>query len=478
MKWMICFAVMLYPATLVALVQEADVETKASAETVKVQVRPLVVYQKLDGVMESSNEAPVTLKSNGWSDFEIAELVPQGQQVSKGDQLIQFDSRAINKAVRDMELVQRELERDLAAKRLEAAQAAKRFELSKTIADQNMQNARDDYEYYLNVERPQRLKDLEYSLQVATYGLEYAQEELQQLMQMYNEDELTEESERIVLKRAQRSVDSAKRNLVKRRESVDKSKTVEIPREDFQQKNSLDQQTLDYAKNMLQLPHEKEMAKVALQKAEFALEEGATKLKELVDDRKLMTLQSPMNGLVYFGQNVNGKWQGVTGTASRVLELGKKIPANKVVMTIVDPNQLTVRGSLPEDRLSVVEVGALGKGAMKSDKNMIFSVELSSLEKVPSGTGTYACHFKLIDFENDQQKVLPGMNCSLALKLYSNDRASMVPKASVFSDNGIAHYVYKPDGQRQAVVLGFSDGDDVEVISGLKAGDSILKSKP
>ena len=478
MKLMICLVVTSLTAPLFACPQENDEAKPAAPETVTAEARPLVVFEKIQGVIESPNYAEIELDSNGWADFEISYVIPQGVPVEKGEQLVAFDTEGIEKALRDMQLSHQDLVMDLAAKKLSAEQAVKRFDLGRSIAERSMKNARDDYQYYLDVERPQRLKDLDYSLKMAEYSLEYSREELDQLMQMYNEDELTEESEQIVLKRAQRSVESAERSLERRVESTNQSRNVEIPREDFDQKNALDQQALDFAKTMLELPNEKEKAATALQKAEIALKEGSQKLQELTEDKELMVISAPMAGIIYYGRCVDGKWSGVSGTAARTLEMGKKIPAKKIVMTIIDPSSLVIRASLSEEKLSRVNVGDVGRAVMKSDNKIVVPLKLVWIDKVPSGAGTFGCLFSPVDFDNKEEKVLPGMNCTVSLKLHATETALMVPKASLFSDDGIRHYVYRLDGQQQDVELGFADGDDVEVVAGLKAGEKIRKTKP
>ncbi|MEE2825145.1 MAG: HlyD family efflux transporter periplasmic adaptor subunit [Planctomycetota bacterium] len=478
MKLMTCLVLTSLVTPLWATPQEADKKQNASPETVTAVARPLVVYGKQDGLVVAPKYAEIELESNGWADFEIDYVINQGVAVKAGEKLVSFDTEGIVKALRDMEMAQQDLEMDLAGKRLAAEQANKRFEMARAIAQQTMKNAEEDYQYYLEVERPERLKDLDYSLRMSEYSLEYAREELEQLMQMYNEDELTEDSERIVLKRAQRSVESAERSLAKRRESIQQTREVSIPREDFAQKNGVEQQALEFAKTMLELPNEKVKADTALRKAEIAVKEGAQKLQELRDDQKLMVLTAPMDGIVYYGRCVDGKWTGLSGTAKRSLEIGKKVPADKVVMTIVDPNSLVVRSALPEEKLAHFEVGDVGKAVLKSDRQVVLPVKLTSIDKVPAGDGTFGCLFSVVDFANGDQKALPGMNCTVSVKLVSAADAIMVPRASVFSDNEIDHYVYSAAGKKQPVQLGFEQGDQVQVVSGLKAGAKIRQSKP
>ena len=70
--------------------------------------------------------------------------------------------------------------------------------------------AEEDRKYFFDVERPFALKATEFSLKMAKEVLEYEQEELHQLEKMYKADDITEETEQIVLKRARDTVERAK----------------------------------------------------------------------------------------------------------------------------------------------------------------------------------------------------------------------------------------------------------------------------
>jgi hypothetical protein len=79
----------------------------------------------------------------------------------------------------------------------------------------------EDQRYYFDKQRPFDLKVLAFSLQSSKDRLEYAEEELRQLEKMYEADDLVEESEAIVLKRARNSVEAAKMSLASAQMSHD-----------------------------------------------------------------------------------------------------------------------------------------------------------------------------------------------------------------------------------------------------------------
>ena len=81
MKLMICLAVTWWTAPLLAAPQEAETDATSQPELVTATARPLVVYGKLDGVVESPKYAEMELDSNGWSDFEFDYVIPLGVPV-------------------------------------------------------------------------------------------------------------------------------------------------------------------------------------------------------------------------------------------------------------------------------------------------------------------------------------------------------------------------------------------------------------
>ena len=85
--------------------------------------------------------------------------------------------------------------------------------LDRAAAELARKKAQQDYDNFVQVDRERQIKSAAYNLKSSQSTLENAKEELEQLEQMYKEDDLTEESEEIVLKRAKQSVEFAEYRL-------------------------------------------------------------------------------------------------------------------------------------------------------------------------------------------------------------------------------------------------------------------------
>ncbi len=457
--------------------QESDSKTAGSPETVAARQRPLVIYETLSGIVQSSDTREVKTDFDEWNTLEVTFVLPEGTPVKKGDRLLEFDAKELDRAIESARLDVEMQELAVQSKRLAAQQAEISYEIDSAANEREMQAAREDYEYYETVLRPDRLDDLEYSLRSSEYSLEYAREELDQLMKMYNEDELTEESEQIVLKRAQRSLESAERRLKQTQRNVERQRRVEIPREDLRRKDELRKKSLAYEKKKLELEEALQQAKVGLAKAEMDLVKSREKLERLEQDRQKMVAHAEIDGILMYGGCKRGKWSPPTGSANQELEVGAKLPVNRVVLTVINPHQNVVRSEIPEDKLSMFAPGLAGTAVLKANPKVRLPVTLKAVGAVPMTGAKFDAMFQFDD-ETVSEEVRPPLNCDIVCEVYRNETAVTVPKTSVFSDDGVHHYVYLPDGRRQPVETGFEKDGDIEIVSGLDAGDELLKEKP
>jgi len=458
---------------------EKDSKEKEIA-TIEIETKPIRVYRTFEGRFESTELTEIKTDFESWTDLEISDLVEEGSAVSSGQEVLKFDTKKIDKAIAEAEFAARNAEFALADAKLEMKEVQETYELEKAIADRTWKNAQEDHDYYLKVSAPERLKDLDYNEKSAGYRLEYSKDELDQLEQMYTEDELTEESEEIVLKRARRSVESAERSMNRSMLSIKRDREFEIPRANQRQENEFVRAGLEHEKSKIKLPIKKQRTEIALAKAEFELKNKKESLDELTEDHKKMSLVSRANGVLYYGRCLRGKWIGASGSATRQMEPGKKIPADKVVMTVVDVDNMMIRADLDENQLDSVVPDLKGKALIKSTDNKTIPVVIKSVSRIPLDNGKFDCQIAAENLEN--ANVMPGMTCKLSFLIYENENAVVAPKSSVFSDDGgITNYVYVvKDGKpiMSPVKTGRTSGDDVEIIDGLSVGDKISKAKP
>lgn len=455
-----------------------DKQAKKKAETVEVVKKPFRVFKTIKGLLESEKALEVKTDFKTWTDLKIKTVAKQGN-VAQGDMLVELDTESIDKAITEAKFGLRSAEfaQQLAA--LNTKRAAQSFELENAIAKLSWQSAQEDNQYHKDITVPQREKDLKYDEKSAGYFLEYANDELDQLTQMYTEDELTEESEAIVLKRAQRGVESAERSRDRSMRRIQRNRKYQNPRSDQQQEHSFAKSRMEFEKSKVVLPIEKEKAEIALEKANFELSQKQKALKELTEDRAKMTINAATGGILFYGECDRGKWTSA-GNGGRDLKQNSKVPAKGVVMTVVDAGQLVIRASVEEAHLSSFAAGLSGKAKFEASDGKTVPCTIDSVERIPLKDGKYDCKVTMQDIPAD---LIPGMGCKMSFLTYVNNDAIVVPKKSVFSDDEeFTHYVYvvneAGESKKVDVVTGKTAGDEIEILHGLSVGDQIAKKKP
>ena len=460
---------------------KANKDESKKIATVDLKLSPISVYETVDGIFESTNTSEVETDFENWKDLKISEVISEGQKVTKGQIVVALDTESMEKAVKEAEFGLKNLEFALRAAELEMKEVEATLVLDGALADRTWNNAQQDAEYFQNVELPQRIKDLDFSEKTAGYFLEYSQDELDQLEQMYTEDELTEESEEIVLKRARRSVESAGRGKDRTMQRVKRDRDFTVPRDVKSREDSLKRAELTYQKSQVTLPIKKEKAELALAQAKFNYDKKKETLEDLYSDQKKMNVLSPMNGVLYYGKCVRGKWVGGTGAPKRRLEKDKKVTAKTVIMTVVDLNQMMVRANLDESKLGALQQGMQGTAMVKTAGKQKMPVSVKSVGKIPMDDGKYDCQIEIGGMNGDAL-VMPGMGCKLSFLVHESAESLVAPKASVFSDDGgITHYVYVVDGmdsEKRMVRVGHTSGDQIEIVDGVTVNDKIAKTKP
>ena len=149
------------------------------------------------------------LRPDSWSEYEIVEVAELGAKVHKGEVLFKFDAEKINEAIADLELEQRLNELAIMRSEEELPRMEKTLKMDFEDADRSDREAKEDFKRYNEIDRPMTVKSAEFMLKFYDSNLDYEKDELDQLEKMYKADDLTEETEEIVLKRQRNAVEFA-----------------------------------------------------------------------------------------------------------------------------------------------------------------------------------------------------------------------------------------------------------------------------
>ncbi len=435
---------------------------------------------ELSGLFEPAVKRELSLELDELPGLDVLEAVPHGSPVKKGQILVKVDTEKIDRAIGEAKVAAAlaDISHRQAKNNLKYVQQTAPLDLA--AARRASDYAGQDYNHFVKVERPMSEQDAKRDVIDSQNYLEYAMEELKQLEKMYKADELTEETEEIVLKRQRDTVERLKFSLQRSKVSAEQTLKVMLPRREVSMSEQVRRTALELAKAEASTPLNLEKAKLDLAKAAFELEKAKRKLEGMLKDRKAIEIKAPCDGIVYYGRCVRGNWPD-SSTLEDKFRRGGKIMPNEVFMTVVQPKPLFVRVAVDEEYVGELNPGLRAVVTPAGLPELRLEASLDSMSPVPYAPSKFDAKFAL-KASNRAAAIMPGMKCTLKVLTYAKAEALVVPAPAVFADElGLEHYVYvvRPDGKHERrSIEGRKVGDKFEVLQGLKLGEKLAAEKP
>jgi HlyD family secretion protein len=363
---------------------------------------------KIIGVIEAAGAEEISADTEQTESLKIKRLVAHGTEVSKGQNVVWFETEEIDKKIKEAEIELRLSKLKLQDAEFGYQQFLMIQALDKAAAERTRKHAQQDYDNFVQIDRDRQKLSAEFSLKNSHASLENAMEELEQLEQMYKEDDLTEQSEEIVLKRAKRAVESAQFRLDGTEIQSERAVNQGIPRSVAQQDESLARAQLAYQTSMQGLDSARRQRDIELSRQRDKFKEQEEKLAELRQERKRAVLAASIDGIVLHGKLNRGKLSAKPST----LEAGSKVTPSQVVATVVNPKKLRIRVDLEEKYLAKVTVGTNLKVTLKGFPDFETVGTVKSVSTVPYAGTKYDC---VVTFRKTKQQpvILPTMTCEL-----------------------------------------------------------------
>lgn len=174
--------------------------------------------------------------------------------------------------------------------------------------------------------------------------------------------------------------------------------------------------------------------------------------------------------------NIVAPFSGVV--TGKFVEAGDMANPGMPLLNLEVPGNFEVRASVPESEIASVEQGkevdVLVKSSGKSLKGIVSEISTSAIN---SG-GQYTMKIALVETDGE---IYSGMYASVQYPttVRANREVILIPLTAIVN-RGDLHGIYTPSEQNTAILrwirLGRTVGDEVEVLSGLSAGESYITS--
>ena len=443
-------------------------EHKVTSGTFRVEV-------KLSGTFEAEKMTEVTFPGEVLTSLKVVKCLPHGTRAAKGDTLVWADTDKTERTVAEKAA-------SVEAGTLALAAGVEELRRLEQITPQWLaqfaesdRRAAQDLEYFTKVSRPLDEKGARLGTKTRADYLAYSREELRQLKKMYEADDLTEETEEIVLRRQRDAVGRAEFALQRAKAATDHTLKSDLPRKARDQALARKTAAQHLASQKTLLPLTLAQKRLAVAKLKRDHAKAVTDLADLRADLAKMAMKAPAAGVVYYGRCTAGKWSATPALLAKLAPNGT-LTADEVIMTIVETGSLAVRASAPETELHNLRAGLAGRAVPAGYPATRLKVKLASVMTVPLAGGKYDVKLTVT---TPPGPVMPGMTCAVTLTAYEADNAVTVPSKAVRPDPADAdkHVVYVKTAsgrKKRPVKVGRTGGGKTEILSGLAKGDVVF----
>ncbi len=433
-----------------------------------VKSEPFTIRPTLAGTALPDTALPITVDARQWGVFTIAEIVPHGSLVKKDQVLVRFDDEDYLKKLRDAES-------GAAAGKLAQANAEAEFITAEKSLPAQLQTAKikaeeaaEAWEYFKSVRREADITRADLMLKQAELRLDGEREEMKQLEKMYKADDLTENTEEIVMKRQRESVKAAEIGLALAKLAHKRQMEVTMPREAVTLERDALSASIAIKEQEQNIPRALEIKRIALEDARVNAKRSAENLAKLQSEKDLFVIKAPAEGYFYYGNIQDGRWTpGDPAKAPAVLApvatrrpFAVVVPGNAAMVLESTVDEATARSLKPE---------LAGFANFTGRADVSFPVKISSVSPTPGMDGRY--RVTMSGQYPADIPVVAGTTVSAQVIAYHKADALTVPAKALnaTNDGGWEVDVEDSEGRIKHVPVkrGMTSGDKVEILSGL-----------
>lgn len=466
------------PATLLA----ASMAIAPAAE-ITVEAQPFRIERGFTATLLPTEPASIAIDPEGWGDFTIDEIVPHGRLVKKGEVLVKFDRETLDRKLEDSRRAVEASKLKLASQELAFTKLEEETALKLEAARRAQRDAAEELDYFTTTGRKAQEDDIANDLEGYAQRVEAAKEELKQLKMMYDADDLTEQTEEIILKRQEFAVKSAETG--NRLFGLNAKRTLEVslPRKAEALDAAAKSSAIELEKAEKNLPRALETAKIELDAARVAATREKDELADLEKDAALMEIKAQADGMFYHGSLDDGRWS--LGELAKALVKGGKVPLIRPFATLVPADaEMMLVAQVDDATARGLKKPLKGSMTAAGREDIALTVTIQDVASVPAGDGKFRIDLLPEWPEHGELEwpadldVAPGMNFQCQFVVHQEDNAITLPLKALHAapEGKWTVRVKLADGKSEprAIERGRVSGDRVEIVNGLDNGQVII----
>lgn len=435
---------------------------------------PLTISVTESGTIQSRER--VIVKSEVEGRLAILWLIPEGQQVQKGDLLIELDASGLEES---------KVEQQIRSMNAEAAfiRAREQLEITKNQSLADVSKATLDLRFadlaqikYIEGEYPQELQKAEAEITLAREELQRAEDKLGWSKRLADEGYLTRmewQADELAARRAQIDIELAEGKLALLKDYTHKQKIEELVSNVEQMKMTLDRVKRRAAADIVQAE-----ADLVAKKSEH--ERQQLRLDKLLEQLEKCRIIAPADGMVVYVTTGAGRRSN-----EEPLREGQEVRERQDLIYLPTATSMMAEVRIHESSLRKIKSGQRARVTVDALPERVFSGHVERIAILPDAQNSWLnpdlkVYQTEIYLDGNATELRPGMNCRAEIIIDEYDEAIYVPLQSVLRIDGESVvYVPGPNGpEPRRVDAGLDNNRMVHILGGLEEGDQVVLTPP
>jgi multidrug efflux pump subunit AcrA (membrane-fusion protein) len=238
-----------------------------------------------------------------------------------------------------------------------------------------------------------------------------------------------------------------------------------------QMSNSVNVQTVGVAQLGASQTQASELRQTSLVAARAAADEAQKHLDRLKRDREFFTVTSAIDGVVVYGSFNHQAWHPIEPD---VLAPGQKAQMDQVLMTVYSPGKLRLAAQCPENQVSYFQPGTKVRVAPVALSDVAYQGVCQPPPAVTEAQGPRQVFNVIVDLPSVDPRLAPGFSADVNLDAGVCKGVLLVPATAVWRSKVWTAPPTSGAEEARRVVVGATDGQEIEIKSGLAEGDTVL----
>jgi HlyD family secretion protein len=420
----------------------------------------------------------------------ISWVVKEGAKVKKGDKVLEFEKKDIEKSIKQfkeqLETAKRQLV--VAEENLKIERSA--GDSAVAGAETRMKDAKLKLRKYTQLEAPKKFKSLAKGVDAARGGEKSARKALGKSLETLDEHMFDEDNKR---RKYEEDVTKKRTALSTARKKVSEAilakkmfQSYDYPEALETRKQAVANAELDLRKARVAAKSKVLQREDELKRARERIKNTEKQIKNYGQELEKCVVKAPADGMILYGDpNNRHRWWSSDGNDHKV-KVGGKWYKGYTILTIPDFSKFEIDISIAEEYRGKLKKGCPADVSIEAIPDLKLRGKLKHISSLAQPRVRWDSSspkvFKgKIELDGGDERMVSGMTTRVEIVAESVENALAVPIESVFNEEGNP-VVYVRKGERgfeqRAVKPGRSSDHEVEITEGLEEGEEIWLIHP